>query len=324
MFKAVVVDKQECSVRQLSKVDLPSEAVRVKIDHSTLNYKDALAITGTGRIVRSFPMVPGIDFAGTVEESADDRWKAGDKVILNGWGVGEGHWGGLAEYACVKPEWLIALPEGITTRQAMAMGTAGYTAMLCVMALQRHGVTPDKGEVLVTGASGGVGSVSVAVLSKLGYSVAAMTGKSSHDYLTRLGATEIVARDAYSEPGKPLARERWSGVIDTAGGHILANACASTRYGGVVAACGMAQSLDFPASVAPFILRGVTLAGIDSVQCDVATREEAWARLVKEFDWSLLDGMVSEISLDDVPTAARSLIEGTSVGRIVVDVNASS
>jgi acrylyl-CoA reductase (NADPH) len=266
--------------------------------------------------------VPGIDFAGTVEHSDNSSFKSGDKVVLNGWGVGEAHWGGLAQLAHVKADWLIPLPGALTARQAMAVGTAGYTAMLCVMALERHGITPGDGEILVTGAAGGVGSVAVALLSRLGFRVAAMTGRPAQsDFLKQLGAAEIVERAAYAGAGKPLAKERWAGAIDVVGSHTLANVCASLRYGGVVAACGLAGGMDFPATVAPFILRGVTLAGIDSVMRPRADRLEAWRRLSRDLEIKTLELLVEEISLAQAIERAGLFLEGQVRGRIVVDVN---
>ncbi|HXR00247.1 MAG TPA: MDR family oxidoreductase, partial [Pseudomonas sp.] len=270
MFNGILIDKDDSGyhtrLTSLDEAQLPAGDVTVRVAYSTLNYKDALAITGRGPIVRSFPMVPGVDLAGTVEHSSNPDFQAGDQVLLNGWGVGEGHWGGLAQRARVEGKWLIPLPPAFSAAQAMAIGTAGYTAMLAVMALEKNGVTPDKGDVLVTGANGGVGSFSIAILARLGYRVVASTGRvDQSDYLKQLGAAEIIDRATLSEPGRPLAKERWAGAIDSVGSHTLANVCASTRYWGTVAACGLAQGMDFPASVAPFILRGVTLAGIDSV-----------------------------------------------------------
>lgn len=324
-FNAIVVRKDENGYRaareQLETSDLPAGEVLVDVTHSTINYKDALAITGKAPVVRTFPLVAGIDFAGTVKESADAAFKPGDKVILNGFGVGETHWGGLAQQARVNADWLIAMPPELTSWQAMAIGTAGYTAMLCVMALESQGVKPG-GEILVTGATGGVGSIAISLLARRGFTVVASSGKATEaDYLKGLGAAEIIDRETLSAPGKPLVRERWAGVVDTVGGATLANACAATRYGGVVAACGMAQSLDFPGSVAPFILRSVTLAGVDSVYCPKDKRIEAWRRLAAEIDLAQLDTIAQEIRLDDVIPAAHKLIEGRLRGRFVVNVN---
>lgn len=326
MFKGILIDKDDTGYRatlaELDEAQLPTGEVTVKVDYSTLNYKDGLAITGKGPVVRSFPMVAGIDLAGTVETSDSPVFKAGDKVLLNGWGVGETHWGGLAQKARLKADWLIPLPAGFTPRQAMAIGTAGYTAMLSVLALERNGVTPDKGQVLVTGANGGVGSFAIALLARLGYQVAASTGRPQEaDYLKRLGASEIIDRASLAEPGRPLGKERWAGAIDSVGSHTLANVCAGIRYGGAVAACGLAQGMDFPASVAPFILRGVTLAGIDSVMRPKADRIEAWDRLARDLDLALLDAITREISLEEALPVARELLDGQVRGRVVVDVN---
>lgn len=326
MFRAILIDKDDtgyrASLQTLDEAQLPAGDVRVRVSHSTLNYKDALAITGQGPVVRQFPMVPGIDLAGVVEESRHPDFKAGDAVLLNGWGVGEGHWGGLAEQARLNGDWLIPLPAGFSAAEAMALGTAGYTAMLAVLALERHGVTPERGEVLVTGANGGVGSVAIALLAKLGYRVAASTGRPEEaEYLKSLGAAEIVERASLSEPGRPLARERWAGAIDSVGSHTLANVCAGTRYGGCVAACGLAQGMDFPATVAPFILRGVTLAGIDSVMRPRADRLEAWSRLARDLDKRLLAPITRTIGLEEVIPTAGELLAGKVRGRVVVDVN---
>jgi acrylyl-CoA reductase (NADPH) len=326
MFKAVLIERDAQSYRAalqtLDEAQLPAGDVTVRIDYSTLNYKDALAITGKGPVVRQFPMVPGIDFAGTVQSSSDSAYKSGDKVLLNGWGVGENYWGGLAQMARVKGDWLIPLPSALTSRQAMAIGTAGYTAMLCVMALERHGLTPDSGEILVTGAAGGVGSVALAVLSKLGFRVAAVTGRPAEaDFLKQLGAAEILQRAQFAAPGKPLTKERWAGAIDVVGSHTLANVCASLRYGGVVAACGLAGGMDFPATVAPFILRGITLAGVDSVMRPRSDRLEAWRRLTQDLDVVKLDLLTEEIVLAQVIERAALVLQGQVRGRIVVDTN---
>jgi acrylyl-CoA reductase (NADPH) len=324
MFNGILIDKDDSGYRvQLTAIDeaqLPAGDVTVRVSHSTLNYKDALAITNKGPIVRKFPMVPGVDLAGTVQASSDPDFKPGDQVLLNGWGVGEGHWGGLAQLARLEGKWLIPLPDAFTASQAMAIGTAGYTAMLAVMALERNGLTPDKGEVLVTGANGGVGSFSIAILAKLGYRVVASTGRLEESgYLKQLGATEIIDRATLSEPGRPLAKERWAGAIDSVGSHTLANICASTRYRGTVAACGLAQGMDFPASVAPFILRGVTLAGIDSVMRPRQDRIDAWARLVTDLDQDKLALITHEIGLSEVIETAQRLMDGAVRGRVVVD-----
>jgi acrylyl-CoA reductase (NADPH) len=327
MFAALLISKtddgQKVEATQLDESQLPEGDVLVAVDFSTLNYKDGLAITGRSPVVRKWPMVPGIDLAGTVLESSSSDWKAGDKVVLNGWGVGETHWGGLAQKARLKGEWLVPLPKGMTSRQAMAIGTAGYTAALCVDALTAHGVSPDKGEVLVTGATGGVGSVAIALLAKAGFSVAAATGKASEgDYLKKLGASTIIDRAELAAPGKPMQKERWAGVVDSVGSHTLANACAQTRYGGYVAACGLAQGMDFSASVAPFILRGVSLLGIESVMAPKAPRTAAWARLARDLDMALLEVIGSrEIGLAEAVGAANELMDGKVRGRIVVDVN---
>lgn len=326
MFKAILIEKDDTGYRagvsELAEDRLPAGDVTVRVDYSTLNYKDGLAITGKGPVVRGFPMVPGIDLAGTVEASAHSAYKPGDQVVLNGWGVGETHWGGLAQKACLKGDWLVPLQAPFTPAQAMAVGTAGYTAMLCVLALEKNGITPEKGEVLVTGAAGGVGSVAVAVLAKLGYCVAASTGRPQEaEYLKSLGAAEIIDRATLSAPGKPLAKERWAAAIDSVGSHTLANACAAMRYGGTVAACGLAQGMDFPASVAPFILRGVTLAGVDSVYRPRDQRLEAWKRLAQDLDVSKLDALTTRIGLEQVVETAGQLLEGRVRGRVVVDVN---
>jgi len=326
MFNAIVINKDEAGYRaaltQLDDTALPEGDVTVRVAYSTLNYKDGLAITGRSPVVRRFPMVPGIDLAGTVEASSHPGWQVGQAVVLNGWGVGEGHWGGLAQRARLKGDWLVPLPEAFTPAQAMAIGTAGYTAMLCVMALERHGVTPERGEVVVTGAAGGVGSVAVALLSRLGYTVAAVTGRPQEaDYLCTLGAQTILDRAEMAAPGKPLGKERWAGGIDTVGSHTLANVCAQTRYRGAVAACGLAGGMDLPATVAPFILRGVTLTGVDSVMCPHAERLQAWQRLARDLDVHLLASMTREIGLAEALDVAPALLAGQVRGRVVVDVN---
>lgn len=324
MFNAILIDKDDSGYHvQLTALDearLPQGDVTVRVAYSTLNYKDALAITGRGPIVRTFPMVPGVDLAGTVEQSSNPDFKPGDQVVLNGWGVGEGHWGGLAQMARLEGKWLIPLPAAFTAAQAMAIGTAGYTAMLAVMALEKNGVTSDKGEILVTGANGGVGSFSIAILAKLGYHVVASTGRlEESDYLKQLGAAEVIDRATLSQPGRPLARERWAGAIDSVGSHTLANICASMRYWGTVAACGLAQGMEFPASVAPFILRGVTLAGIDSVMRPRQDRIDAWARLATDLDPARLALITHEIGLGEVIETAHRLMDGQVRGRVVVN-----
>jgi acrylyl-CoA reductase (NADPH) len=326
MFKAIVINKDDKGYRaelgQLEESALPAGDVRVQVHYSTLNYKDGLAITGKGPVVRSFPMVPGIDFAGEVLESTSPEFKVGDAVLLNGWGVGEGHWGGLAQQARVKADWLIPLPKGFTAKQALAIGTAGYTAMLCVMALQKHGVKSADGEVLVTGAAGGVGSFAIALLSKLGFTVVASSGRPQEaEYLQSLGAAEVIDRSSLSEPGKPLARERWAAVVDSVGSHTLANACAATKSEGAVAACGLAQGMDFPGSVAPFILRGVTLYGINSVTVPKAKRIAAYEQLSALVDLKTLEAISHEISLGEAIQYADALMKGTVRGRVIVDVN---
>jgi acrylyl-CoA reductase (NADPH) len=309
-------------LKTLDDSALPEGDVSVQVDYSTLNYKDGLAITGKSPVVRKFPLTPGIDLSGTVTESQHPLFKAGDPVVLNGWGVGESHSGGLAQKARLKGDWLVKLPAAFSPRQAMAIGTAGYTAMLCVMALEKHGITPDKGDILVTGAGGGVGSVAIALLAKLGYRVVASTGRLQEaDYLRQLGAADVIDRAELSAPGKPLAKERWAGVVDTVGSHTLANACASTKYGGVVTACGLAQGMDFPSSVAPFILRGVTLAGIDSVMAPRAVREAAWARLAQDLDTAQLERMTREVGLADAIGLGSEILAGQVRGRVVVNVN---
>ncbi len=326
MFKGILINKDDNGyVSELCDIDdtqLADNGVVIDVEYSTINYKDALAICGKSPIIRQFPLIPGIDLAGTVKSSNDATYKPGDAVVLNGWGVGESHNGGLAQKANLKGEWLVPLPSSFTTKQAMAIGTAGYTAMLCVMALEKHGVKPDSGEILVTGATGGVGSVAVALLSKLGYQVVAMTGRSEEsDYVRALGASEVMARSEYAEPGRPLARERWAGVVDVVGSNVLANALAATRYNGVVTACGLAGGMDLNATVAPFILRGVTLAGVDSVMCAREIRLEAWRRLGQELDINKLDSIAQVIGLTDAIDTATDLLAGKVRGRVIVDVN---
>ena len=327
MFKALLVEKDEhgyqANIRELAESSLPEGDVTVDIEYSTLNYKDALAITGKGSIVRAFPMVPGIDFSGLVQSSNHRDFKPGDRVVLNGWGVGEQHWGGLGQKAKVRGDWLVHLPASITSRQAMMIGTAGYTAMLSVMALERYGITPGNGDVLVTGANGGVGSIAIMLLKKLGYRVIAATGRLNEtSHLEKLGAAEIIDRALLSQPGKPLQRERWAAAIDSVGSHTLANVCAATKADGAVAACGMAQGLDFPASVASFILRGVALLGINSVTRPKSQRIEAWGRLSTLLTESELEIMASTIGLNEVVATAGKLLDGQVRGRVVVDLNA--
>ena len=326
MFKGTLITKDDGVYQaQLQDIDdavLPEADTTVQVEWSTLNYKDGLALTGKSPVVRRFPMVPGIDFAGTVTETSNAAWKVGDRVVLNGWGVGETHCGGLAEKARVKGEWLVPLPASFSARQAMAIGTAGYTAMLCVLALEKHGIKPADGEVLVTGANGGVGSVAIALLAKLGYQVAASTGRPGEaEHLKSLGASTIIDRSELSAPGKPIGKERWAGVIDTVGSHTLANACATTKYRGAVAACGLAGGMDFPATVAPFILRGVTLYGIDSVMAPLAIRQEAWERLGRDLEIAKLDAITREIPLSEAVAVGAELLEGKVRGRVVVDVS---
>lgn len=327
MFNALVIDQvetqQQVALRQLSKQDLPAGEVLVRIAYSTLNYKDALAITGASPIVRQYPMVPGIDFSGVVERSDHPDYQVGDQVILNGWGVGEKHWGGLAEYARVPADYLIPLPDAFSLRDAMVIGTAGYTAMLCVLALEQQGVRPESGDVLVTGAAGGVGSVAVALLAKLGYQVTAMTGRDTEaEYLKDLGALHILDRGEYSQAGRPLTKERWAGAIDVAGSHVLMNVCAAMKYRGVVAACGLAAGMDFPASMAPFILRGVRLIGVDSVMCPKNDRLQAWQRLATDLDPMVLDAVATEIPLDQVQQIVPQFLEGKIRGRLVIPMQA--
>ncbi|MEQ7918319.1 MDR family oxidoreductase [Xanthomonas sp. WHRI 1810A] len=326
VFNGILIDKDDSGyharVTSLDEADLPAGDVTVNVAYSTLNYKDALAITGKGPVVRTFPMVPGVDLAGTVDSSSHPAFKPGDAVLLNGWGVGEGHWGGLAQKARLDGNWLIPLPKAFTPAQAMAIGTAGYTAMLAVMALEKNGLTPDKGEVLVTGANGGVGSFSIALLARLGYRVVASTGRlAQSDYLKQLGAADIIDRATLSEPGRPLGKERWAAAIDSVGSHTLANVCATTRYRGTVAACGLAQGMEFPGSVAPFILRGVTLAGVDSVMRPYQDRIDAWERLGVDLDPEKLALITREIGLSEAIEVAQQLLDGTVRGRVVVNVN---
>jgi acrylyl-CoA reductase (NADPH) len=324
-FKAIRIEKAEqgqgVALASFDESELMEGDVTVRVEWSTVNYKDGLAVTGKAPVVRRFPMIPGIDFAGTVETSSHAAWKAGDKVILNGWGVGETHLGAFGEKARVKGDWLVALPAGMSGRDAMAIGTAGYTAMLCLMALEKHGLKPEHGPLAVTGAAGGVGSVAIALLAKAGFKVIASTGRAQEaDYLKGLGASEIIDRAELAGQGRPLGKERWAGAVDTVGSRTLANLLSMTRYGGAVAACGLAGGMDLPASVAPFILRAVSLLGIDSVMCPQEKRREAWGRLATELDRAKLQAMTTEIGLGDVIEAGRSIVDGQVRGRIVVKI----
>ena len=324
-FKAIRIDKAEkgttAALTQFDEADLMEGDVTVRVEWSTLNYKDGLAVTGKAPVVRRFPMIAGIDFAGTVEQSTHPQWKPGDKVICDGWGMGETHLGAYAEKARVKGDWLVRLPDGMSARDAMSIGTAGYTAMLAVLALEKHGLTPKHGPIVVTGAAGGVGSVATAVLSRLGYHVIASTGRMSEaPYLTALGAAEVIDRNELSGPAKPLAKERWAGGIDSVGSTTLANLLSMTKYGGAVAACGLAAGMDLPASVAPFILRGVCLLGIDSVMCPIEQRKIAWSRLASDLDPGKLAEITQEISLDGVIEAGARILAGQVRGRIVVKI----
>jgi len=326
VFDAIFLTQEgkatHAELRALDEGELPAGDVDVRVEYSTINYKDALAVTGKGAIVRQWPMVPGIDLAGVVEASRSPDWKPGERVVVTGWGLGESHWGGLAQRARLDARWLLALPPGFTTRQAMAVGTAGFTAALCVRALAKHGIKPGDGEVLVTGAAGGVGSIAVALLAGMGHAVVASTGRVAEEpYLRKLGAARIIDRAELSAPGKPLQGERWAGVVDTVGSHTLANACAQTRFYGAVAACGLAQGFDFPATVMPFILRGVTLYGINSIQNSNAERREAWALIARHVDAGKLEAMTGEIGLSEVIAFCPSVLEGRVRGRTVVDVN---
>ena len=331
MFDALVLNKDKDQkatgkVEKLDIADLPEGDVLVNIDYSTLNYKDSLALTSSSPIVKNFPMIPGIDFSGVVEETSNNSFKIGDKVVLNGYGVGEKHWGGMAQKARVNGNWLVKIPEEFSQKQAMAIGTAGYTAMLCILTLEKNGVTPDKGEVLVTGASGGVGSIAISLLTKLGYEVCASSGRTEqyNQYLKSLGAKRIIDRSELSERGRPLGKEIWAAGIDSVGSFTLANICASIKYGGTVAACGLAQGYDLPATVMPFILRGVTLAGVDSVYCPIKDRIEAWKRLATDLDLDKLEDMISLISLNEVMDAANKMLSGKSYGRIIIDVKSTN
>lgn len=324
-FKAIRIDKADkgttAALTQFDEAELMDGDVTVRVEWSTLNYKDGLALTGKAPVVRRFPMIAGIDFAGTVEASSHPQWKAGDKVVCTGWGMGETHLGAYAEKARVKGDWLVALPQGLSARDAMAIGTAGFTAMLSVLALEKHGVSPKSGPVVVTGAAGGVGSVATAVLSRLGYHVIASTGRASEaDYLKSLGAAEVIDRNELSAPAKPLARERWAGGVDSVGSTTLANLLSMTKYGGAIAACGLAAGMDLPSSVAPFILRGVCLLGIDSVMCPIDPRKAAWQRLTSDLDRSKLAEITTEIPLAEVPEWGSKILVGQVRGRIVVKI----
>ncbi|MER9833728.1 oxidoreductase [Mesorhizobium sp. M0145] len=325
-FKAILVSRdaeknQSVAVTELTEADLMEGDVTVAVEATTVNYKDGLAITGKAPVIRRWPLVPGIDFAGTVISSSNPDWRKGEKVILNGWGVGETHFGAFAGRARVKSDWLVPLPDGMSPHDAMAVGTAGYTAMLCVIALERHGIVPDRGPVVVTGAAGGVGSVAVSILSSLGYHVIASTGRAAESpYLIDLGAAEVISRDELTQPAKPLAKERWAGGVDAVGSHTLANVLSMTSYGGAVAACGLAGGMDLPASVAPFILRGVSLLGIDSVMAPKAVRLEAWRRIGADLDHAKLASLSTSIGFDGIIGAAHDIVEGKIRGRVVVDM----
>lgn len=325
-FKAILVSRDEDKKQSVATVDLTAADlmegdVTVEIEATTVNYKDGLAITGKAPVIRRWPLIPGIDFAGTVLSSTHPDWRKGDKVILNGWGVGETHHGAYSKRARVNGDWLVPLPEGMSVHDAMAVGTAGYTAMLCVMALERHGISPDRGPVVVTGAAGGVGSVAISILSKLGYHVVASTGRESEKaYLTDLGASEVIARDELTGPVKPLAKERWAGGVDAVGSTTLANALSMTAYGGAIAACGLAGGMDLPASVAPFILRGVCLLGVDSVMAPKPLRLEAWRRISRDLDTAKLSALSTNIGFDGIADAAKDIVDGRVRGRVVVDM----
>jgi acrylyl-CoA reductase (NADPH) len=324
-FRALLVSKtdtgQAAKITQLTEADLMDGDVTVRVEHSSINYKDGLAVSGRGPIIRRFPLVPGVDFAGTVTASSNTNYKPGDKVILGGWGVGENHHGGFAEMARVKGDWLVPLPKGLTTAEAMAIGVAGYTAMLCVMALEEQGVTPDKGDIIVTGAAGGVGSVALVLLKKLGYSAVASTGRIEEEaFLKDLGAAFVIDRKEFNTPPKPLAKARWAGGIDNVGSVTLANILSQTKDDGVITAVGLAQGMDLPTSVAPFILRGVRLIGINSVTTPVAKRKLVWNRLVKDMDMEKLARLATHITLDEVPRVAEDIVSGKVRGRVVVDM----
>lgn len=325
-FKAILVSrdedkKQSVNIVELNDADLMEGDVTVSVEATTINYKDGLAITGKGPVVRHWPMVPGIDLVGTVTDTSSSDFSKGDKVLLNGFGVGEAHWGAYAGRARLKSDWLIPLPKNITALQAMGVGTAGYTAMLCIMALERYGITPDKGPVIVTGANGGVGTVAISILSKLGYEVIASTGRMEEEpFLKSLGASKVIDRAELSEAGRPLGKERWAAGIDAVGSHTLANLLAQTKYGGAVAACGLAQGFDLPSTVMPFILRGIALLGVDSVMASKEIREEAWARIAKDLDMTKLEALTTTIEFDGIMQAANDIIDGKIRGRVVVDM----
>jgi acrylyl-CoA reductase (NADPH) len=324
-FQAILINRDEAKKQSVAVVEMRDDElmegdVLINVDHTTVNYKDGLAITGKGPVVRRWPMIPGIDLAGTVISSTGAQWEKGDKVLLNGWGVGEVHYGAFAGHAQLKSDWLIAQPDGITGHDAMAVGTAGYTSMLCIMALEQHGLTPQSGPILVTGAAGGVGSIAIALLSKLGFHVIASTGRPQEaDFLMGLGAKEIIDRNELSAPGKPLGKERWSGAIDTVGSHTLANVLAQTTYGGIIAACGLAQGMDLPSSVAPFILRGVTLRGVDSVMAPRELRIKAWQRIAADLPREKLSALSTTIGFDGLIDAAHMIVDGKVRGRVVAD-----
>ena len=326
MFKALVLDQEEgqllVDIKQLDEDALPQEEVRVAVEFSSLNYKDGMAVTGTGKIIRGFPMVPGIDYAGKVIESASGRYKPGDKVILTGWGVGERHWGGYSQQAAAKAEWLVPMPSGLDSSKAMIIGTAGLTAMLCIMTLEEAGVTPDHGPILVTGASGGVGSVATLLLSQLGYEVAAVTGReSTHEYLRGLGATQIVARDTMYADSRPLESQLWAGAVDTVGGNILARVLAEMKYGAAVAACGLASSFELNTTVMPFILRNVSLRGVDSVSCPFERRTQAWERLASDLPESAYSAISRTVGLEEIEAVSKEIMAGQVQGRILVNPN---
>lgn len=328
MFNAIYLTQNDdrsvnAELKELDESELPDQSVEIDVAYSTINFKDGLAITGSPGVVRSYPMVPGVDLVGTVTASSDDRYSAGDHVVLNGWEVGESHWGGLSQKARLDADWLVPLPSAFTPEQAMAIGTAGYTSMLCVLALERHGLTPDAGPVVVTGASGGVGSTAVAILAKLGYEVVASTGRGEEtDYLTELGASEVIDRATLSEAGKPLQKTRWAGAVDAVGSHTLANVLAQANPGSCITACGLAQGPDLPATVMPFILRGVSLVGINSVYEPYDLRVEAWNRMATDLDPAKLASMTQVVGLSESLNVAPQILKGQVRGRVVVDVNA--